>query len=270
MDGLGISVVTLAASSAAFVLGTQVGPFLLHPRIMHAIARGIRFNRYGRFSPEIRGEIAAREKASHTSEQSSQANGHGNGKLENGKDTLQRTHTAPTHTIAAEDLKPNYPAWVQLHLCLIFLLMWLASILVTVYVGKWRGIVSVALVMSPLGAWLRFHLSRSNLRYDAFPIGTFLANMLGTATLAMLLALQYTPGRSLLQCQMMQGIEDGFDGTLTTVSTFIVELKKLERRHAYIYAIASWTVGQLLMLVILGSVQFAREGGLLDEKCAIR
>lgn len=273
MDGLGISIITLAASSGAFVLGTQVGPVFLHPRMMHAIARWVRFNRHGRFNPQIRGEILAREKASHPAEISVEATGHANGtngRMDNVKGTPERSDTAHMHTIAAEDLKPDYPAWVQVQLCLVFLLMWLASILITVYVGKWRGIVSFALVMSPLGAWLRFQLSRLNLRYDAFPIGTFMANMLGTAVLGMLLALQYTPGKTLLQCQVIQGIEDGFCGTLTTVSTFIVELKKLERKHAYVYALVSWGVGQLLMLVILGSVQFARQDGLMIGRCAIR
>lgn len=268
MDGLGISLVTLAASSGAFVLGTQVGPIVLHPRGMHALARWVRFNRYGRFSPSSRKEIIAREKMSHT-ENGSSMNGHPNGHMQSGNSPVNiRSDTMHSHTIAAEDPKPNYPAWVQLQLCLVFLLMWLATALITVYVSKWRGIASFALVFSPIGVWLRFHLSRSNLRYESFPVGTFIVNILGTAILAMLLALQYTPDRNLLQCQVMQGIADGFCGTLTTVSTFMVELKKLERRHAWRYALLSWVGGQVFMLVILGSVDFAR-GGLMETKCGV-
>ena len=256
MDGLGLTIVTLAASSGAFVLGTQVGPIILHPRGLHFIARWVRLNRYGRFSPERQLDTTPREKTTYSDGEPSS----------NGR--CKTDHHA--HTIAVEDLQPNYPAWLQLQLCLLFTLMWLATILISVYVPKWRGIVSFALVMSPIGVWLRFHLARANLRYDSFPLGTFLANTIGTALLGMFLALQYTPGRSLLQCQMIQGLDDGFCGTLTTVSTFIVELKKLERKHGYRYAIVSWIAGQVLMLAILGSVDFARRGGLMDSKCAIR
>lgn len=255
MDGLGLSLVTLAASSGAFVLGTQIGPVILHPRGLHFIARWVRLNRYGRFSPERQLDSTSREKASYW-DSVPPSNGH-----------AKADHA---HTIAAEDLKPNYPAWLQLQLCLVFTLMWLATILISVYIPKWRDIVSFALVMSPIGVWLRFHLARANLRYESFPLGTFLANTIGTALLAMLLALQYTPGRSLLQCQMIQGLDDGFCGTLTTVSTFIVELKKLERKHAYRFAIVSWIAGQMMMLVVLGSVDFARKGGLMDSKCAVK
>lgn len=340
MDGLGISLVTLAASSAAFVLGTQIGPIILHPRGLHFIARWVRLNRYGRFDARHRERMQSRthregghlengnvttpigsrvgsatttgntrhdqevtngalgniDNAADRSVPLESQNGspghgetagtsaHGNSQGYTNGNTQDKTkaehnkqNTKPSdansilHTISVEDLQPNYPAWLQLQLCLLFTLMWLATILIGIYIPKWRGIVSFSLIFSPLGVWLRFHLSRSNLRYESFPIGTFLANQLGTAILAMLIALQYTPvgRRDLVGCQIIQGIEDGFCGTLTTVSTFIVELKKLERKHAYRYAIASWIVGQLIMLIILGSVDFAR-GGLEQSKCAIR
>lgn len=340
MDGLGISLVTLAASSAAFVLGTQVGPVILHPRGLHFIARWVRLNRYGRFDARHRERIQSRTKSqsgrqlengdvttpvgneggsrmgnegdpgdvgghhshdassgnargipAHGTMPSQMQNGHtgnsdtaagANGNIDDktkpAKPEQNNQNTKPSdansilHTISVEDLQPNYPAWLQLQLCLLFTLMWLATILISIYIPKWRGIVSFSLIFSPIGVWLRFHLSRFNLRYESFPIGTFLANQLGTAILAMLVALQYTPvgRRNLIGCQIIQGIEDGFCGTLTTVSTFIVELKKLERKHAYRYALSSWIVGQLFMLVILGSVDFARGGGLEQSKCAIR
>lgn len=335
MDGLGLSLVTLAASSAAFVLGTQVGPLILHHRVLHFIARWVRLNRYGRFSTGNQesqrtgstrggggqlengnvnggaismGNLNGGIRNGHASNDHRSANG--SPQLDNGSarsansnitgstanhtthaSTTQRqsnaqpstkkqsdSHTKPDtsdadsilHTISVEDLQPNYPAWLQFQFCTLFILMWLATILISIYVAKWRGIVSFALIFSPIGVWSRFFLSRFNSRYPSFPLGTFLANMLGTAILALLIVLQYKPNRVLLQCQVMQGIGDGLCGTLTTVSTFIVEIKKLERKHAYSYAVGSWIIGQLLMLVIVGSVDFARRDGLLDSKCAIR
>ncbi len=48
------------------------------------------------------------------------------------------------------------------------------------------------------------------------------------------------------------GIEDGFCGCLTTVSTWVAELAALRRRHAYIYGATSFLVALALMVAIMG------------------
>lgn len=164
-----------------------------------------------------------------------------------------RIHTTRPHKVAA---------------ILFFLLLWLAAALITAYVPEWRGIVMFSLLFAPFGTWLRFYLSDLNIRYTTFPLGTFLANALGTAILATCVALQRTGSRSVLQCQVLQGFDDGFCGCLTTISTFVAEIGKLNRSQTYRYVLASWVTGQLLMLVILGSVDFARSGG-LSARCEL-
>jgi fluoride ion exporter CrcB/FEX len=283
MDGLGTSIFTLTACIGAFIFGSQIGPVLLDKRMMHAIARWVRLNRYGRFSPARRRALLEKDKqwqAEHGSPgrtnhaDESQDNGHDHAHAQNGHHGIDQNNNAQTtspyreHTILENELKANYPILVLIFLSLVFLSMWAATGVIAYYVPRWRGIVMFALLFSPPGVWLRFYLSRLNLRNSLrFPLGTFIANIFGTAILAMLLALQYTPGRSRLHCQILQGWGDGFCGTLTTVSTFIVEIRKLERRHAYTYVVISWIAGQAVMLLILGSVDFAR-GGLERNKCA--
>jgi fluoride ion exporter CrcB/FEX len=56
-----------------------------------------------------------------------------------------------------------------------------------------------------------------------------------------------------LECSALQGVLDGFCGSLSTVSTFVVELRTLRRRDAYVYGVTSWVVGQVLMVLVLGS-----------------
>lgn len=126
-----------------------------------------------------------------------------------------------------------------------------------------RGEVLFALVFSPLGCLARFWLSiKLNSLLPWFPLGTFSANMFGTAILSACLDLQHVPlapvgaavGGGLVGCQVLQGIEDGFCGCLTTVSTWIVEIKGLRSRHAWFYAGSSVTGGLAFTVVIMGSV----------------
>ncbi|RUS21971.1 CrcB-like protein-domain-containing protein [Endogone sp. FLAS-F59071] len=109
------------------------------------------------------------------------------------------------------------------------------------------------LYYQPQGTLLRWYLSRFNMRYATFPLGTFLANMIGTAVLAVLVLLKTGIANDLVSCEVVQGLEDGFCGCLTTISTFTAEITTLRRRSAYSYAAISIVVGQVLMFVILGT-----------------
>ncbi|KAJ5321205.1 hypothetical protein N7476_004207 [Penicillium atrosanguineum] len=87
----------------------------------------------------------------------------------------------------------------------------------------WRGRVVFALVFAPLGCLLRFYVSLMlNARIAAFPLGTFVVNMFGTAVEGMCFDLQHVGGLgagagSLAGCQVLQGVMDGFCGSITTV-----------------------------------------------------
>lgn len=128
------------------------------------------------------------------------------------------------------------------------------------HVETWRGQTLFALVFAPLGALLRFWLSlKLNSLIAWFPLGTFTANIFGTAVQGMAYDLQRVPFMGagvvgITACQALQGVEDGFCGCLSTVSTWILELTTLRRRHAYFYGAASIGVGLGVMVVIMGSV----------------
>ncbi|KAG0633851.1 CrcB-like protein-domain-containing protein [Tuber brumale] len=132
--------------------------------------------------------------------------------------------------------------------------LWVASVIMAVFIKKWRGDVLFACVFSPPGAIVRFWASRlgNNPMCKAFPLGTFTVNMLGTAVLAGLLAGRYAhfEGNT---CDVLRGLGDGFCGCLTTVSTFVAEVRGLRISHAYVYAGASIVVGLCLTILILGS-----------------
>ncbi|KAI6087217.1 CrcB-like protein-domain-containing protein [Hypoxylon rubiginosum] len=121
----------------------------------------------------------------------------------------------------------------------------------------WRGRATFALVFAPLGCLGRFYASLYlNGRLPSFPLGTFAVNVLGTMFLAMAWDFAHAPFGGVIGCQVLQGVEDGFCGCLTTVSTWVAELTALRRRHAYMYGGASVAVALGCMVVIMGSLRW--------------
>lgn len=121
----------------------------------------------------------------------------------------------------------------------------------------WRGNALFALVFAPLGCLLRFYVSlHLNGKIPSFPLGTFAVNIFGTALEGMFYDLQHVPLGRRVGCQTLQGLMDGFCGCLTTVSTWVAELKGLRIRHAYVYGSVSVAVGVGLMVIIMGSFQW--------------
>ncbi|KAK8123414.1 hypothetical protein PG999_003332 [Apiospora kogelbergensis] len=122
----------------------------------------------------------------------------------------------------------------------------------------WRGRATFALVFAPLGCLGRFYTSMYlNGRIASFPLGTFAVNILGTAVLGMAWDLAHVPSGGVIGCQVLQGIEDGFCGCLTTVSTWVSELTGLRRRNAYIYGFTSVIVGLAFMVAIMGGLRWS-------------
>ncbi|KFY91521.1 hypothetical protein V498_05424 [Pseudogymnoascus sp. VKM F-4517 (FW-2822)] len=139
----------------------------------------------------------------------------------------------------------------------------------------WRGRVLFSLIFAPLGCIARFYASlKLNGLRPSFPVGTFAVNILGTIILGMAWDLQHAPlgslggsiGGGLIGCQVLQGVMDGFCGCLTTVSTWVLELSSLRRRHAYFYGVASVGVALAFMTIIMGSLRWTR--GFADPVCS--
>jgi fluoride exporter len=135
----------------------------------------------------------------------------------------------------------------------------------------WRGPVLFDLVFAPAGCLARFYISlKLNDRFPWFPLGTFAVNISGTMILGMAYSLQHASmGGStiggLVGCQVLQGIMDGFCGCLTTVSTWVLELSGLRRRHAYLYGGLSVAVALGVLVVEIGSLKWTR--GLTTPTC---
>jgi CrcB protein len=144
---------------------------------------------------------------------------------------------------------------------------WIGVAFMTIFPPRdaWRSQALFACVFAPVGCLARYYISvYLNPMLSSFPLGTFAVNIFGTAVLGMSYDLQRVPlrfsgivGGSVLGCQVLQGIQDGFCGALTTVSTWISELDAMKKkRNAYVYGAASVLGGLGLLIVIMGSVRW--------------
>ncbi|KAL6885727.1 CrcB-like domain-containing protein [Trichoderma evansii] len=137
---------------------------------------------------------------------------------------------------------------------------WVGAILLSIMPPdlNWRGKVTFALVFAPVGCLARFYLSLYlNGRLSSFPLGTFLANVFGTAVLGMSWDISHSNFvGSIAGCQVLQGIEDGFCGCLTTISTWVAELNSLRRFHSYIYGAASVLVSLVILIAVMGGLRW--------------
>uniref|UniRef100_V5GPP2 Chromosome condensation protein n=2 Tax=Kalmanozyma brasiliensis (strain GHG001) TaxID=1365824 RepID=V5GPP2_KALBG len=157
---------------------------------------------------------------------------------------------------------------------LLGLVFWIASAILCALYPPFRR-VTFGLVLAPPGTILRWYLSRFNShplsKRTSLPLGTLAANLFATAVICA----AFTASRAgsaprsfaggLTGCEALQGLEDGFCGCLSTVSTFAVELRTIKpRRKAVRYAVVSWVAGVLICVVLVGAPWWS--GG-MDGRC---
>jgi fluoride exporter len=138
----------------------------------------------------------------------------------------------------------------------------------------WRGQVLCSLVFSPLGCVGRFYASvLLNGMSSTFPVGTFVVNVFGTIIFGVAWDLQRAPlisgdvGGGQVGCQVLQGVQDGFCACFTTVSTWILELTSLRRRHAYFYGAMSVGISLCALVAIMGTLLWTR--GFSEPACSL-
>ncbi|CCU83166.1 chromosome condensation protein CrcB [Blumeria hordei DH14] len=126
-------------------------------------------------------------------------------------------------------------------------------------IDEWLEALIFSLVFAPLGCLTRYYTSlHLNNRVSNFPLATFLVNVIGTTILAVAYDLQHMAILDTFQDRILQGVQDGFCGCLTTVSTWIAELTNLPRKSAYIYGLASVVIALCFTITIIGTLIWTR------------
>ena len=116
-------------------------------------------------------------------------------------------------------------------------------------------------VLGFAGAYVRWKLALAlNSTFPRFPLGTFLANTLGTWLLAVLVLLsKFVVGyyNTTLQGLLYAAIV-GFCGCLTTVSTFVHELDGMPVGASYAYGLGTTAAAQVGLILIYNVFAFLR------------
>ncbi|RLV92800.1 UPF0695 membrane protein [Spathaspora sp. JA1] len=139
--------------------------------------------------------------------------------------------------------------------------------------GAWRSW-TFSMFFAPFGAVLRFYLSKYlNSKIENFPLGTFTANVGGSLLLGIFtligrgrLGAKGRINTSIIGCHVLNGLDDGFCGGLTTVSTFVVELFGLKTVYGYQYGVSSIMVSFAMIILVLGTYNWTV--GLTDPYCS--
>ncbi|KXS11262.1 hypothetical protein M427DRAFT_440442 [Gonapodya prolifera JEL478] len=188
-----------------------------------------------------------------------------------------RTHTrdiilVPEGYDPTRLFRPPRRRWDLVNLfCAVAGLCVVAAVALGTTVGREVGL---SMLIGPLGTLLRFHLSTLNPRRPHFPVGTLLANFIGTAVLSATTAsrLSGALAGSEWGCAVVGAVGDGFCGCLTTISTLCLELftisayapesseatRKRAVGRAYVYGGVSVMGGMLIALAVLGGPWWGR------------
>jgi len=112
-----------------------------------------------------------------------------------------------------------------------------------------------SVLLAPFGSLTRYVLSIIFNKNPNKPLGTFLANVLGSYLYFGLVAIQqYVHHLSLLDKQVILSFIQGYCGCLTTVSTFLLELNTIKKRK-YVYFYFLFTVLPVqIVYIILGDI----------------
>ncbi|CAF1036045.1 unnamed protein product [Rotaria sordida] len=115
-----------------------------------------------------------------------------------------------------------------------------------------------SIIFAPFGSLTRYILSIVFNINSNFPLGTLLANVIGSYIyLGMVAINQYVNITSPLVKQIIISIIQGYCGCLTTVSTFILELDTIKkRRYIYAYAIITVLFIQIVYIILAANFLF--------------
>eukprot|EP00038_Savillea_parva_P010560 m.191152 g.191152 ORF g.191152 m.191152 type:complete len:465 (-) comp18257_c0_seq1:157-1551(-) len=135
-------------------------------------------------------------------------------------------------------------------------------------VGTSRHETGYTILFAPFGVLLRYALSRRYNQGGWFPWGTFAANMLATfiTSITIIYASHNYGNHTDNERNAIAGVISGFCGCLSTVSTWVFELRTLstEPTRPIRYALASIVSAQMILFASVGMYRWAHADGLFE------
>ena len=158
-------------------------------------------------------------------------------------------------------ISKKYDRVLHLVPCVSFIGFVLVIVAFAVLAGLTGNRVTISLALAPAGALVRWRLSEFNQVCEWFPIGTFVANFLACFLVAISYGLGLYVESGTTQCNVLNGFSEGFCGSLSTVSSWVLELRVAKStNHAYIYGTASILSTSIIYLAVIGGFVASNAG----------
>lgn len=157
----------------------------------------------------------------------------------------------PRHKLSHRSLPRTAQRTFNLSFTLLGPLLWLGALFLLIFApATWRPRATFAIVLGPFGTLARYYISKKlNPLHPSLPYGTLLVNSLSVLVFAVA-ELLARHSRGALGCAALKAVQDGFCGSLSTISTMVVELRGLKRGESYRYWWVSWAVAQGVFVVV--------------------
>ncbi|XP_057821503.1 uncharacterized protein LOC131034124 isoform X2 [Cryptomeria japonica] len=133
----------------------------------------------------------------------------------------------------------------------IFGILWVGSLLLSLFnfISHHEKKLWIACVVGPFGVWIRWFMARLNGKgigaqkhFKWLPIGTLLTNLIASIIMASL-SIVHLMVKDHTKKIVIEGLQLGFLGCMSTVSTFVVEVQAMHQSNhswrAYIYILVS-------------------------------
>lgn len=139
----------------------------------------------------------------------------------------------------------------------IFFLVIIVCVIVFSFTANYTGL--FVILSTPFGGLTRYYLSKKNKNWPRFPLFTFIVNLFGCIFFEILMGITNRYYFSSFSLELIQGVEVGFCGSLTTVSTFANELmnSKVPLKWRYFYAFLSVVIPLILSVSLRELIQYA-------------
>ncbi|XP_037037312.1 fluoride export protein 1-like isoform X2 [Bradysia coprophila] len=220
VDGIMTLLFTFCTSYGAFIFGKHIGDAIFH--------RPVRCFRGQRF-----GEVSV---------------------------TITNTDMATTHV--EQGISSSRYVYLWLVTVFVTVAIWIAVLLDTSSEDRRKCWTAAAL--GPIGSLARYFLLLNNRKRPTFPLFTFIVNVCASVVSAVILAVfvrlsSENEHWSTYNLWLNFGVGAGILGCLSTVSTFVNELRKLADTkivHAYRYGLTSVIVSQIFCIFIICTTFF--------------